>query len=86
MPVTVYRSRDRFALEHPAALDRADVLAAEESRKFQWLFDHAIFDRKRRHYIVSYCSPPPRPEPCILTLLIEALRGQYSITVYQRFE
>ncbi|MFZ5974173.1 MAG: hypothetical protein ACOYU3_02025 [Bacillota bacterium] len=87
MPVCFYRSRDEFMLEHPSAMDKADVLAAEESRKCHWLFDHAIYDKRKKQFIVSYYSPcAPSPDPCILTIVIKAFRGKLTPTVYQKFD
>lgn len=87
MPVCFYRSRDKFALEHPSVMDKADVLAAEESRKCHWLFDHAIHDRRKKQFIVSYYSPCNKtPDLCILTIVIRSFRGKLSPFVYQKFD
>ena len=87
MPVHAYRSREQFMLEHPAIMEKADALVSEEPTSCIWQFDHALYDKRRRQYVVAYASQcSSRPEPCILTIEIRVYRGKLSTRVYQRFE
>lgn len=87
MPLHVYRSRAEFALEHPAAMEQADALVSQEPTSCIWQFDHALYDKKNRQYVVAYASQcSSRADPCILTIEMRVYREKFITSVYQRFE
>lgn len=87
MAVRIYRVREHFALEHPLVMKRADAYALERPTDCRWVFEHAIYDNKRRNYVVAYTTDRrTNPDPCILTIEIQSAGGRLDVSEYQRFE